>query len=388
MTNIFISYNRKSEAITKALVEDFESLGHTVWLDQELSGGQAWWDQILAMVRRCDLFIFVLEPEALNSTACKREYGYAVELGKPILPVLISEGVNINLLPPALSQIQFVDYRKQDRNAAFRLARALSTVPPPKPLPDPLPSPPEVPISYLGSLTAQIETTSTLTYEEQSALVFDLKRSLRDPGAVDDTRVLLEKMRKRRDLFATIAEEIDEVIGSIRKVVTPVGASEITPPPPKQLQRKGTLSILEEHEPPENQESHRSAVQSAQTDTDQKLTWEERVKGACLLALIGVVAGILAVFFYHSIGYAVYSLSEEMTQITWYLFPFGGAIAGAITGMKRTRIVAALVGMSVAVLVLTILNYSAVYGTQGILLALVSSPLGALVGVYIKKREA
>jgi len=32
-------------------------------------------------------------------------------------------------LPPALGQIQFVDYRKQDRNAAFRLARAITTVP-------------------------------------------------------------------------------------------------------------------------------------------------------------------------------------------------------------------------------------------------------------------
>ena len=48
MTNIFISYNRKAEAITKALADDFEDLGHTVWFDQEISGGQAWWDQILA----------------------------------------------------------------------------------------------------------------------------------------------------------------------------------------------------------------------------------------------------------------------------------------------------------------------------------------------------
>jgi hypothetical protein len=136
MTNIFISYNRKAEAITKALADDFEDLGHTVWFDQEISGGQAWWDQILAKVRNCDLFVFVLEPEALNSMACKREYGYAVDIGKPILPVLVSDEVNTNLLPPALSQIQFVDYRKQDdRSAAFRLSRALNTVPPPAPCP-------------------------------------------------------------------------------------------------------------------------------------------------------------------------------------------------------------------------------------------------------------
>src|ERR1700754_2346888 len=111
MTNIFLSYNRKAEAVTKTLADDFKTLGNDVWFDQELGGGQAWWDQILARVRGCDLFVFVLAPESLDSTACKREYGYAVELGKPILPVLVSEGVSIHLLPPALSQIQFVDYR-------------------------------------------------------------------------------------------------------------------------------------------------------------------------------------------------------------------------------------------------------------------------------------
>ena len=67
--NIFVSYNRQTKAIAKALVQDVETLGHTVWFDQELSGGQAWWDQILSMIRRCDLFIFVLEPAALNSVA-------------------------------------------------------------------------------------------------------------------------------------------------------------------------------------------------------------------------------------------------------------------------------------------------------------------------------
>ncbi len=49
---IFISYNRQTKAIAKALVEDVETLGHTVWFDQWLSGGQARWDQILSMIRR------------------------------------------------------------------------------------------------------------------------------------------------------------------------------------------------------------------------------------------------------------------------------------------------------------------------------------------------
>jgi len=269
--NIFISYNRENKAIAESLARDIEAIGHKVWYDQELSGGQAWWDQILETVRNCEVFVFLLSPEALNSIACKREYGYAGDLGKPILPVLVSESVSLNLLPPALSQIQFVDYRKQDRDAAFSLARALTIIPPAKPLPDPLPPPPESPISYLGSLTELVERTATLSYEKQSALVVDLKRSLRDPRTSDDTRMLLKKLRKRRDLFATIAEEIDELLGGTRKAPSvPPRASETEPSSPERSQKKETASTLAESKPPEKPKSQPSERRPASTDTDQK----------------------------------------------------------------------------------------------------------------------
>ena len=82
MTKVFISYNRESETVVRALADDIEAIGHTVWFDQGLSGGKEWWDQILASVSDCDVFVFVLDSESLDSTACKREYGYAADLGK------------------------------------------------------------------------------------------------------------------------------------------------------------------------------------------------------------------------------------------------------------------------------------------------------------------
>lgn len=42
--------------------------------------------------------------------------------------------------------------------------------------------------------------------------MIDLKSSLRDPETADDARSLLERLRKRRDLLATIAEEIDDLL--------------------------------------------------------------------------------------------------------------------------------------------------------------------------------
>jgi TIR domain len=81
MAKIFLSYNRKSEAIARTLAGDIEALEHTVWFDQELSGGQVWWNQILGNIRDCDIFVFVLDPAALDSVACRSEYGYAADLG-------------------------------------------------------------------------------------------------------------------------------------------------------------------------------------------------------------------------------------------------------------------------------------------------------------------
>lgn len=265
--NIMISYNRQSEAITRTLAGDIEALGHTVWFDQDLSGGQAWWKQILAHVRECDIFVFALSPEALNSTACKREYAYAAELGKPILPVLVSEEVSTNLLPPALSQIQFVDYREQDRGTAFRLARALNDVPQPKPLPDPLPSPPEVPISYLGSLAEQVGTAASLSYEEQSTLVVDLKRELRDLETADDARKLLVKLRKRRDLFVTIADEIDELLARAPKVSLKPDEIQI-----QAAEEKARLKAKEEARQKDEEEVRRL---KAEKEAKRKATEEE-----------------------------------------------------------------------------------------------------------------
>ncbi len=110
MASIFISYSRESKPIAMTLAADIVALGHTVWFDQEISGGRAWWDEILAKVRGCDVFVFVLNPETLASAACKSEYSYAADLGKSILPILVSEQVSTNLLPPAQPVIGSVNY--------------------------------------------------------------------------------------------------------------------------------------------------------------------------------------------------------------------------------------------------------------------------------------
>ena len=156
MSRIFVSYCREDQGLVRRLVEDIEALGHTAWFDEELSGGQVWWDEVLNQIRTCDVFVLAVSPATISSTACKREYGYADAVGKPVLPVVVTEGVSTNLLPPALSRVQLVPYLRQDRGEALRLARAVGSLRPARPLPNPLPPPPDVPISYLGQLTEKV----------------------------------------------------------------------------------------------------------------------------------------------------------------------------------------------------------------------------------------
>lgn len=212
MANIFISYNRDSQALIGGLIKDLEELDYSVWFDQNLNGGQAWWDKILLEILQCDYFLFVLADASLHSTACQREFSYAASLGKAIIPILVSENVSANILPPELSRIQFIDYRKRDPEAIIKLSRALRSSQSSKQLPDPLPDPPEVPISYLGSLSQKIDTPSQLSEAEQSTLILDLKRALRDASLGSDSLQLLKRLRLRRDLLASMAVEIDDMI--------------------------------------------------------------------------------------------------------------------------------------------------------------------------------
>lgn len=225
MSNVFISYSAQSRDAVKALAQDIRALEHRVWYDQELLGGHAWWDRILTEIRNCDVFVFALSGEALDSIPCRLEYTYAFALGKPILPVIVADGVSAELLPPALSAVQHVDYRASDKRAAFGLVKALNALPPTPALPDPLPPAPALPGAFLGALKQQIEEAETLTFREQSELAVKLKDRLRDPAQASEVRKLLLRLRQRDDLYAKVADEIDAVLGGRER-----GEEESAPP--------------------------------------------------------------------------------------------------------------------------------------------------------------
>jgi len=117
MRKVFVSYSRNNLDVVTQLVEDLQAIGMTAWHDQTLTGGQRWWDNILANIRDCDVFIFALSPESWESEACRSELSYVCELGKPILPVRVSQKFNLNFLAAPLNEIQVTDYSARDKGA-------------------------------------------------------------------------------------------------------------------------------------------------------------------------------------------------------------------------------------------------------------------------------
>jgi hypothetical protein len=365
MSKLFVSYNHKSAEAATGLMGDLEALGHVVWLDNELSGGQAWWDQILAHIRDCDVFVLLLDPHSLSSTACQRESGYAGLLEKPILPVLVADGVSPNLLPPELARLHYIDYRKQDRAAALGLARALGAIPVGKPLPSPLPAPPEVPISYLGTLGRKVDSGSALNYDEQSALVLDLGRGLRERENADDARVLLRRLRKRRDLFVAVAEEIDALLGPAQSVHSVPRDREPVSLPPDAHSGQAAHSTTEES-------AALLPVSRPLLSTRPRLA----AAGGCVGALMGALVLLLG---------PTKGASGEL----WIAALIGGtalALIAGIAGRDRRAVIGASIGATVGFIAWASLDT----GTWGLGRAVlfgasIGGVLGSIIGVGLTR---
>ena len=207
MRNFFLSYSRVDKDRLAHLLRGLDRLHHHVWMDEQLEGGQQWWDEVLSQIRAADAVILALSPAVLDSTACLLEFRYARAVGKPVVPVMI-DPVNPDLLPGELARVQLVDFTTGNEQAAFDLMAALSGLPEAEPLPTPLPEAPAVPVSYLSGLGESIQRPD-MTLDEQYAVVRKLRSGLERPRERDAVIQLMSRLRAREDLYAGPARELE-----------------------------------------------------------------------------------------------------------------------------------------------------------------------------------
>jgi Tol biopolymer transport system component len=108
MTNIFISYDRDDRPFIRQLARQLRRVyGYDgVWYDENIRGGEDWWNEIRHEIAKSDIFMFLLSAESAQSPYCQKELGEAKRLNKEVLPVRIEP---LQDIPDNLRQIQYVD---------------------------------------------------------------------------------------------------------------------------------------------------------------------------------------------------------------------------------------------------------------------------------------
>lgn len=109
MTHVFVSYSRKDERFVLPLAGEIDgqgrSFGVKTWVDQrDIKAGDDWDRRIDEAIARCSAFLIVLSPESVESRDVRAELNRAIELKKPLLPVMYRE----TRLPRRILE-QFID---------------------------------------------------------------------------------------------------------------------------------------------------------------------------------------------------------------------------------------------------------------------------------------
>ena len=211
---IFISYTREDNDVVAEMHDDLPLIGNDVFFDQELTGGQRWWSTLLTKIQDCDIFMPVVSESWFESVPCQLETGYAQQLGKSFLPVILGD-VPGKLLPPSIAETQWARYKPQQKESVLQLARAISQLQPSPPLSYPLPAPPEVPISYLTELRERVQVRHEISRQDQDLLLVEIRRRLASGKDDRELAIVLGSFRRRDDLNVHVAQEIDVLIQSL-----------------------------------------------------------------------------------------------------------------------------------------------------------------------------
>ncbi|HEX2908746.1 MAG TPA: SUMF1/EgtB/PvdO family nonheme iron enzyme [Phototrophicaceae bacterium] len=158
MAQIFISYSRADRSFLDNFVPLIRKVygNDCLWYDDDIHGGADWWETILAEIGKCQLFIYLISNEALESPYCQAELREALRLHKLILPVVVRRlnpaypGNVPDDLKPILARTQYVDLiNMRDMAhvaslyaAIHHLFQQMPAVPPPPQTAQPIPQPP------------------------------------------------------------------------------------------------------------------------------------------------------------------------------------------------------------------------------------------------------
>jgi len=94
--------------------------GFTIWTNQtDIKTGTAFEEEINKGIEGADNFVYLISPEALQSSYCYLELAHAFATNKRIIPLLI-EKTDIELIPSQLQKLQFIDLTEYEDREKYR----------------------------------------------------------------------------------------------------------------------------------------------------------------------------------------------------------------------------------------------------------------------------
>ena len=120
--NIFVSYSSRDVEFAKALAEELERLGSTVWIDQHgIDLGTNWDSSIDDALDTATTLLLLISKPAASSENVQDEVHIAKEYKKKIIPILIEQCV----LPMRWKRMQYADFIAAPSKAMERVLKAL-----------------------------------------------------------------------------------------------------------------------------------------------------------------------------------------------------------------------------------------------------------------------
>lgn len=297
---LFVSYSSRDRSALNNLLSALRRAHEEIWFDEELGAGEVWWHTILENIRDCEVFIFAMSTNSLDSKPCLAELRYAQQLGKPILPVQIGPISSIRVTP--LAEVEAIDFQTPTVDSGIQLTTAVREAQDrARPLPSPLPEEPPVPFAYLMRLATTI-TGPDLDPRQQTSLMSELKAGLEEDGddeaARRDIIELLCALRDRPDVTYRTRTDVDAVLAALpetsRTAMSPLPRAETTGPLTTPAAAWGPPSgpVPTYHPPAVPQLPFEPPA--ARRPRSRVLPWVIAGMVALLLAGVGIVIGLFA----------------------------------------------------------------------------------------------
>lgn len=216
-SDLFISYSSRDRERLENLLSALRRADEPVWFDDELGGGDVWWQKILERIRDCEVFVFALSDNSLESKPCLTELRYAQALQKPVLPVQIGPVESMRVSP--LAAVEAIDFQNPTVDSGIRLVTAVQRARQRcGALPSPLPEEPPVPYAYLMRLAGTV-TGAALDPQQQTEVLAELTAAVAqdrdDATALRDITQLLQSLHDRPDATAQTRTEARRLLAAL-----------------------------------------------------------------------------------------------------------------------------------------------------------------------------